>query len=110
MRVSLSLSHKHIYTHTPSHPHSPTHTHRVIPIEGSRISAALWGPLIDEFLITGHEDGSICRYDVTRVRIRLCEYIIFSITVKCVSLCCWSNDCVVVFSKWYILRPNNQQN
>ncbi|CAI8038839.1 Eukaryotic translation initiation factor 3 subunit I [Geodia barretti] len=38
---------------------------RVIPIEGSRISAAVWGPF-DEFLITGHENGAICRYDVTR--------------------------------------------
>jgi translation initiation factor 3 subunit I len=38
---------------------------RVIPIEGSRISAAVWGPF-DEFLVTGHENGAICRYDVTR--------------------------------------------
>ena len=39
---------------------------RVIPIEGSRISAAVWGPF-DEFVVTGHENGAICRYDVTRV-------------------------------------------
>ena len=37
---------------------------RVIPIEGSRISASVWGPF-DEFLVTGHESGEICRYDVT---------------------------------------------
>ena len=65
-----TYSHTFTHLHTHAHPHSLTHTHRVIPIEGSRISAALWGPF-DEFLITGHEDGSICRYDVTRVRIRI---------------------------------------
>ena len=72
LSLSLSLTHTHTHTHTP--------THRVIPIEGSRISAALWGPF-DEFLITGQEDDSICCYDITRVRIRIL-YTMFSVTVK----------------------------
>ena len=40
---------------------------RIIPVEGSKVTSALWGPF-DEFLITGHENGAVCRYDVTRVR------------------------------------------
>ena len=49
-----------------SSPFPPLLSLRVIPIEGSRISASVWGPF-DEFLVTGHESGEICRYDVTRV-------------------------------------------
>ena len=41
---------------------------RKIPIEGSKITSSLWGPF-DEFLVTGHENGSVCRYDVTRVSV-----------------------------------------
>jgi translation initiation factor 3 subunit I len=35
----------------------------VIPMETNRkVTAALWGPL-DQFIVTGHADGSICHYD-----------------------------------------------
>ena len=40
--------------------------YRKIPVEGSKITSAVWGPF-DEFLVTGHENGAVCRYDVTRV-------------------------------------------
>ena len=43
---------------------------RKIPVEGSKITAALWGPF-DEFLVTGHENGAICRYDITRVHLSM---------------------------------------
>lgn len=32
------------------------------PVEGQKVTAGLWGPF-DEYLITGHEDGSVCHYD-----------------------------------------------
>ena len=35
----------------------------VIPISGPKITSAIWGPY-EEYLITGHEDGRICHYDV----------------------------------------------
>lgn len=37
-----------------------------IPIEGPKVSAALWGPL-DQYIITGHENGDLCQWD-TKVR------------------------------------------
>ena len=40
---------------------------RKVPVEGSKVTAALWGPF-DEYFVTGHENGAVCRYDVTRVR------------------------------------------
>ena len=41
---------------------------RKIPIEGSEVTSSLWGPF-DEFLVTGHKNGSMCHYDVTRVSV-----------------------------------------
>ena len=35
----------------------------VIPISGPKITSAIWGPY-EEYIITGHEDGRICHYDV----------------------------------------------
>ena len=32
---------------------------------GSKITAALWGPL-DQYIITGHEDGSLRHYSTVR--------------------------------------------
>ena len=34
-----------------------------IPVEGSKVTAALWGPL-DQYLITGHENGDLCQWDM----------------------------------------------
>ncbi|KAL9980690.1 hypothetical protein ACROYT_G009309 [Oculina patagonica] len=33
-----------------------------IPIEGPKVTAALWGPL-DQYIITGHENGDLCQWD-----------------------------------------------
>ena len=33
-----------------------------IPVDGSKVTTALWGPF-DEFIVTGHEDGSLSHYD-----------------------------------------------
>ena len=66
-------THTHTHTHTYEHAHTTqTHTQqfRKIPVEGSKVTASLWGPF-DEFLITGHETGEVCRYDVIRVRLWL---------------------------------------
>lgn len=38
-----------------------------IPIEGPKVTAALWGPL-DQNIITGHENGDLCQWD-TKVRV-----------------------------------------
>lgn len=34
-----------------------------IPMEGSKISSMLWGPL-DEYVITGHENGELIQWDL----------------------------------------------
>ncbi len=33
-----------------------------ITVDGAKITAGLWGPF-DEYIITGHEDGSLTQYD-----------------------------------------------
>lgn len=35
----------------------------VIPISSSKITSAVWGPY-EEYIITGHENGEICHYDL----------------------------------------------
>ena len=35
----------------------------VIPVSGPKITSAIWGPY-EEYIISGHEDGRICHYDV----------------------------------------------
>lgn len=35
----------------------------MIPIEGPKITSAIWGPL-EEYIIAGNEGGEICHYDV----------------------------------------------
>lgn len=35
----------------------------VIPITSSKITSAVWGPY-EEYIITGHENGEICHYDL----------------------------------------------
>ena len=39
-----------------------------IPMEGPKVTAALWGPL-DQYIITGHENGDLCQWD-TKVRVK----------------------------------------
>ena len=39
-----------------------------ITVDGAKITAGLWGPF-DEYIIAGHEDGSLSHYDY-RVRLR----------------------------------------
>ena len=39
---------------------------RKVVVEGSRVTSALWGPF-DQFLITGHEDGTLAQYDILHV-------------------------------------------
>ena len=34
-----------------------------IPITKAKVSAAIWGPL-DEYIVTGHENGDLCQWDV----------------------------------------------
>lgn len=33
-----------------------------VPVKGPKVTAALWGPL-DQFIITGHENGDLCQWD-----------------------------------------------
>lgn len=35
-------------------------------MDGSKITAAAWGPL-DQYLLTGHEDGSLSQYNILEV-------------------------------------------
>jgi len=35
-----------------------------VPSSKSKITSAVWGPL-DEVIITGHENGDLCQWDVT---------------------------------------------
>jgi len=48
---------------------------RKVVVEGSRVTSALWGPF-DQFLITGHEDGTLAQYDILHVSLEcsLLEY------------------------------------
>ena len=39
---------------------------RRIVVDESRVTAAGWGPF-DQFLITGHEDGTLAQYNITEV-------------------------------------------
>ena len=39
---------------------------RRIVVDESRVTAAVWGPF-DQFLITGHEDGTLAQYNITEV-------------------------------------------
>ena len=39
----------------------------IVPIDGPKVTAALWGPL-DQYIITGHENGDLCQWD-TKVRV-----------------------------------------
>ena len=39
-----------------------------IPVPGSKVTAAVWGPC-DEFILTGHENGSITKWDAKVIRI-----------------------------------------
>ena len=39
---------------------------RRIVVDESRVTAAVWGPF-DQFLITGHEDGTLAHYNITEV-------------------------------------------
>jgi len=34
-----------------------------VPSATSKITSAIWGPL-DEVLVTGHENGDLCQWDV----------------------------------------------
>lgn len=36
----------------------------IIVIEGEKVTSGLWGPF-DEYIVTGHADGSVCHYDYT---------------------------------------------
>ena len=45
----------------------------VIPITSSKITSAVWGPY-EEYIITGHENGEICHYDLkTGEKINACK-------------------------------------
>ena len=33
-----------------------------LTVDGPKVTSGLWGPF-DEYLVTGHEDGSVCHYD-----------------------------------------------
>lgn len=39
--------------------------YRVMAINGSKVTSALWGPL-DEYIVAGHEDGSLVHYSTDR--------------------------------------------
>ena len=35
----------------------------VMPVQGPKVTASVWGPC-DEYIITGHENGLLCKWDV----------------------------------------------
>ena len=49
-------------------------------VDGPKVTAGLWGPL-DEYLITGHEDGSVCHYDY-KVSKHACRDLFSSLVLK----------------------------
>ena len=38
-----------------------------VPSAASKITSAIWGPL-DEVLVTGHENGDLCQWDVKVIK------------------------------------------
>ena len=34
-----------------------------IPVEGPKVTAAVWGPL-DQYIIAGDENGNLCQWDM----------------------------------------------
>ena len=39
---------------------------RKIVVDGTKVTSAVWGTL-DQYLITGHEDGTVAKYDILKV-------------------------------------------
>lgn len=35
-------------------------------VDGSRVSSAVWGAF-DQYIITGHEDGTLAKYNILKV-------------------------------------------
>ena len=57
----------------------------VIPISGAKITSAIWGPY-EEYMITGHEDGRICHYDIKVNIIAFCIRVRTSLIFSSVKL------------------------
>ena len=53
-------------------------------VDGPKVTSGLWGPF-DEFLITGHEDGSVCHYDY---KVSKCNHRNHSFCYLVVTDCC----------------------
>ncbi len=45
-------------------------------IKPSKVTSAVWGPF-DQYVITGHEDGSISQFDIINVRTVLKHVIVY---------------------------------
>jgi hypothetical protein len=39
---------------------------RKIVVEGAKVTSAIWGAY-DQYIITGHEDGTVAKYDILKV-------------------------------------------
>jgi len=57
----------------------------VILVEQAKVTAASWGPF-DNYLVTGHENGVLCQYDL-RVRQWCCVCVLARVTL-CVHMWC----------------------
>ena len=51
-----------------------------IPMSSNKITAAVWGPL-DEVILTGHDSGDLCQWDI---KVDVC-LIVTVIVVYCVA-------------------------
>ncbi len=37
-------------------------------VEGAKVTSAIWGEF-DQYIITGHEDGTVAKYNILEVRL-----------------------------------------
>ena len=54
-----------------------------IPVQGPKVTASVWGPC-DEYIITGHENGLLCKWDA---KVMECFTLLFLLRV--VQLVCF---------------------
>ena len=46
-----------------------------VPVQGPKVTASVWGPC-DEYIITGHENGLLCKWDAKVVMSSCCALIL----------------------------------
>ena len=60
-----------------------------IPMSSQKITAAVWGPL-DEVILTGHNNGDLCQWDIKVCVVHQCLLLYFQADFKWMMLfgCC----------------------